>query len=161
MEKRLVILGDYSMVKGSRTSIATNQMMTYIKITLGIFLIVLSASQFKSKELFKPALILYLALSLIVLYQISMEAFIVYYSGVEIDRQEEGLTHSLEVSKFWIPILTTVFIVYLLPALSFISRVKSSTVVVVILLSISIIPDICQNYVWKSLLVKTTDKDKS
>ena len=158
MEKRLVILGDYSMVKGSRTSIATNQMMTYIKITLGIFLIVLSASQFKSKELFKPALILYLALSLIVLYQISMEAFIVYYSGAEIERQEEGLTHSLEVSKFWIPILTTVFIVYLLPARSFVSRVKSSTFIVVVLLTISIIPDICRNYVWKSLLVKTTDK---
>ena len=133
-------------------------MMTYIKITLGIILIALSASQLKSKELFKPALILYLAISMIVLYQISMEAFIVYYSGAEIERQEEGLTHSLEVSKFWIPILTTVFIVYLLPALSFVSRVKSSTFIVGVLLTISIIPDICRNYVWKSLLVKTTDK---
>ena len=102
------------------------------------------------KEAVKPALFAYLVISAIVFFQIFRDIFIVYFSGTEIMSE----AYSLEVSKHWISVLSVLGIIYLLPALCYLPGIKKYVYLVPVLLVVSLIPDICQNCIWNSLLVK-------
>ena len=130
-----------------------------IKIFLALTLTVLSLFLGDAINIFKPLLVFYLLISIFVLYRLIMEAYIIYYSGAEVQLEGEE-ARDVNVSKNWDVILFFVVIMSLTPALWFIPTLQKIPGLASALLLLSIIPDVARKRLWKAIIkdLKTEER---
>ena len=136
--------------------------MIYIKILTAVILIVLSISSFKIKKTFKPIFIIYICVSVFVMWSSLCEVFIIFYSGADIELQQaDGTVQKMVLSEHIFIILSALVILYLLPVLFFCKAVPKSNILIVLLLTSSILPDVFRSSVWHLILTKPVKKQAS
>ncbi|MCM8529334.1 MAG: hypothetical protein NE327_22620 [Lentisphaeraceae bacterium] len=126
--------------------------MIEFKLLLALILLISSLGLFeKLSDFFKPLLNFYIFISIVCFYLLFREAFIIYYSGVEI--MKEGQLQELQVSENWDLMLILVSLLYSLPFSLVIKKLSANTVLVFLFISISVIPDLGRRYFWDQVLV--------
>ena len=128
-------------------------MLLYLKLTLAVLLVLTAIKPNKLQKSFNVSLILYLLVSSVSFYLICSEIFLVYYSGVEIISGADGQEKLVSISENWIGVLFILTLLYSLPGFLFIPRLKKMIFVIVLLVALSLIPDLIPRLFWDLFFV--------
>ncbi|MCM8543209.1 MAG: hypothetical protein NE328_23270 [Lentisphaeraceae bacterium] len=133
--------------------------MLTLKYIAAVLLLLSGLKLSRAEKHFKWVLISYVIISVICFYFFFRDAFIAFYSGVEI-RVEDGTTE-LRFSESYFFILIVVAVINLLPLLLFINKIKKIKILLILLLVLPILPDVFQEQIWDVILVEEIERRKT